>query len=373
MTRILVVEDEAMLRREVTEALEFADYTVLSAENGLVGLDLARRELPDLVISDIEMPIMDGFGLLIALREDDSTSAIPFIFLTAKREYTDVRRGMGHGADDYLVKPFDSRDLLTTVAARLTKLSVAERQTEQQLNRVRQSVVMSLPHELRTPLTGILGYLELMISSYEDFKPDQILQMLHNVQHSSARLNRLIQNYILYTQLEVIGVNPAHMERLKAFRDLPPSDPASIIPRAATERAIFYKREDDLHLNIEPVLLQILSEDLLKIVGELSDNALKFSDAGSPVTIEGTLNEGGYQLSVTDRGRGLRPDQVKNMSALIQFDRDRYEQQGLGFGLALVRRLTEMYGGSYAINSTLNEGTTVTVTLRVFPVVKPSG
>lgn len=111
--KILLVEDEAFLSHEIAEALQYENYLVLTAEDGRQGLEIARREMPDLIISDIMMPNLDGYGFLMALREDTVTARIPFIFLTAKSEYADMRKGMAFGADDYLVKPFDILELLT--------------------------------------------------------------------------------------------------------------------------------------------------------------------------------------------------------------------------------------------------------------------
>ena len=190
--------------------------------------------------------------------------------------------------------------------------------------------------------------------------------MLLSVQRSSVRLNRLIQNYLLFTQLEVIGFDPAHIKQLQTFGDLTLGDPSTIIPKAAAERALFYNRTDDLQVQIEPGTIQILADDLLKIGSELTDNALKFSEVGSPVSIVGKIIGAEYQLSVIDHGRGMRPDQVKSIEVLVQFDRDSFEQQGLGFGLILVRRLAQVYGGTCTITSVPNIGTTVIVMLKVF-------
>src|SRR5690606_23276080 len=105
MTTILVIEDDASLRDEIVSNLQFDGYHVLQAQDGVVGLALAREHLPDLVLCDIMMPKLDGYGVLLECRTLKSTAAIPFIFLTAKADRSDVRYGMELGADDYILKP----------------------------------------------------------------------------------------------------------------------------------------------------------------------------------------------------------------------------------------------------------------------------
>ncbi|MFT5778585.1 MAG: CRP-like cAMP-binding protein [Crocinitomicaceae bacterium] len=119
--QILLIEDNEDLRENTAELLELANYTVLTAENGKIGVAKAKEHLPDLIISDIMMPELDGYGVLRMLGQIPETSTIPFVFLTAKADKTDFRTGMNLGADDYLTKPFNESDLLDIVAIRLKK------------------------------------------------------------------------------------------------------------------------------------------------------------------------------------------------------------------------------------------------------------
>src|SRR5678810_422287 len=121
MKKILVIEDNNEVRENIAEILELSNYKVLTAENGKIGVELALSELPDLIICDIMMPVLDGYGVLHLLNKHVDTYGIPFIFLTAKAEKTDLRKGMEMGADDYLTKPFDSIELLNAIEIRLKK------------------------------------------------------------------------------------------------------------------------------------------------------------------------------------------------------------------------------------------------------------
>ncbi len=128
MKKILLIEDNHEVRENTSEILSLANYTVVSAENGKVGVALAIQEMPDLIICDIMMPELDGYGVLHILSKNTATARIPFIFLTAKTEKTDVRKGMTLGADDYLTKPFDDTDLLNTIEARLRKSALQQKE-----------------------------------------------------------------------------------------------------------------------------------------------------------------------------------------------------------------------------------------------------
>lgn len=127
MRKILLIEDNTEIRENTAEILELAGYTVISAPNGKIGVDLASKEIPDIIICDIMMPELDGYGVLHILSRKPATAAIPFIFLTAKTEKADIRKGMTLGADDYLTKPFDDTELLNAVEARLKKRDMQEK------------------------------------------------------------------------------------------------------------------------------------------------------------------------------------------------------------------------------------------------------
>jgi DNA-binding response OmpR family regulator len=130
MKKILLIEDNLEVRENTAEILSLANYNVVTAENGKIGVDLAQREKPDLIICDIMMPELDGYGVLHILNKNEHTVNIPFIFLTAKTEKTDIRKGMNLGADDYLTKPFDDTDLLNAIEARLRKNAMLQKQYE---------------------------------------------------------------------------------------------------------------------------------------------------------------------------------------------------------------------------------------------------
>jgi CheY-like chemotaxis protein/CRP-like cAMP-binding protein len=127
MKKILLIEDNKEMRENTSEILELSKYTVFTAENGKVGVEKAQKEKPDLIICDIMMPVLDGYGVLHLLSKNPETSGIPFIFLSAKAERSDFRKGMEMGADDYVTKPFDDIELLNAIESRLKKAEISKR------------------------------------------------------------------------------------------------------------------------------------------------------------------------------------------------------------------------------------------------------
>ncbi|HET8837774.1 MAG TPA: response regulator [Flavobacteriaceae bacterium] len=140
MRKVLFIEDDNVLRENTSELLELADYEVITAANGKIGVDLAKKTHPDIVVCDIMMPEMDGYEVLRQLSEKPATQNIPFIFLSAKTEHKDIRKGMNLGADDYLTKPFEEEELIGAIESRLAKVAIlknmesAPKEEEQKIN-----------------------------------------------------------------------------------------------------------------------------------------------------------------------------------------------------------------------------------------------
>lgn len=124
MKTILIVEDDSALRENTAELLELSGYKMLTASNGRIGIEKAKTENPDIIVCDIMMPEVDGYGVLESLSKDPTTMHIPFIFLSAKTEHTEIRKGMDMGADDYLTKPFEEEELISAIESRLAKSQI---------------------------------------------------------------------------------------------------------------------------------------------------------------------------------------------------------------------------------------------------------
>ena len=131
MSKVLLIEDDQVLRENTAELLELSNFEVITACNGVEGLSIAHSEHPDIIVCDIMMPKLDGYAVLEELSDKITTKYIPFIFLSAKTERQDVRKGMNLGADDYITKPFTEDELLSAIESRLAKASILKEQRDQ--------------------------------------------------------------------------------------------------------------------------------------------------------------------------------------------------------------------------------------------------
>ena len=190
MCKILVIEDEKNIRETIKEILDLNDFSVATAQNGLIGVAKALQFKPDIIICDVMMPEMDGFETLKNIRSINEISNIPFIFLTAKTEKKDFREGMNLGADDFLNKPFHTKELLKVIDLRINKSKLEKQQYNKEINTLKEEVnklqnsINNLSytnsHVLRAPLLKILGLINFLIEDAEDKSNmnNEVLKML---------------------------------------------------------------------------------------------------------------------------------------------------------------------------------------------------
>ena len=355
MARIILIDDEVELGRVLAEILDGAGHQTRLARNGQEGLEALRHHPADLVVCDIHMPGLDGFEVLKAVRADPQLAALPFVFLTSE---ADVRAGIVSGADDYLMKPVSAADLLAAIDARLARHEISKKEADRRVGEVRRAVAALLPHELRTPLTTILGSARLLQEFHGDFGAQEIEDMASGILKAAQRLHRMTENYILYADLETRRLSGAGPDRLLGLSG------GADVKAAAMDAAAQRGRARELRLEVSEVSVPMSPAYLRKVVTELVDNAFKFSRADGEVNVSLASAEGHARLEVRDHGHGMTSDQVSQLGAFQQFDRNRFEQQGSGVGLTLVRGLAEATGGRFEITSRPGEGTTVRIEWR---------
>ena len=360
MKRILVIDDEPLLRETVRLALVGKGFDVIEAENGTLGIEKARQQLPDLILCDVNMEKLDGYLTLSALRNEPTTSAIPFILMTGMADNAGMRHGMELGADDYLPKPFKIEELYAAVEARLNKAEALRREAEKKLSDLRANISMMLPHELRTPLNGILAFGEMLAADAATLSAKEIAEMGQVIHDSGKRLERLIENFLIYAQIELLG---ADAQKVNALRQKQTQSPAKLIEAHAVGQARAADRVNDLMLDLADHPVRISEDYLARIVDELVQNAFRFSDPGKRVSVTLSGLPNGVVLSVTDQGRGFSTEHITKVGAYMQFERQIQEQQGLGLGLVIARRLAELHGGTLSIQSERGTRTTVAVEL----------
>jgi len=359
MKKVLVIDDTPEIRVIIEETLRMFGFVTVSAEDGETGVEVAREHLPDLIICDVNMPKLNGFDTLTRLRESESTATIPFMFLSGAVERPNVRRGMELGADDYLTKPFTPSELLAAVNARLEKTAELERKSEKKLDELRGKMTLALPHELRTPLNGIMGLASILIDDYAGMKPQNILETAQLIHDSANRLHRLIENFLAYAQIELMSKDVKSILGT-ASSSATPAGP--IISQSAHGVAMRREREKDLHLDVRPCMIPVIADNFQKIIEELVDNAFKFSEKGTPVRIVAGALEQTFSLHIINTGRGMTAQQIAGIGPHVQFEREKFEQQGAGLGLIIAKRLTELNGGQFSITSTPGQQTRTSMT-----------
>lgn len=362
MSKILVIDDEPWLREMIRLALEQHNYEVVEAVDGVEGAAKARELLPDLILCDIKMNNQAdaGYTTLAKLREDPSTAPIPFILMTGFADSAGMRHGMELGADDYLPKPFKVDELYATVNTRLRKVKTVREDAERKLTTLRTHISLMMPHELRTPLNGIIANAELLAGGADTLDAETITEMGQEIHKSGQRLERLIENFLFYARLEIVATDAESVIALRGAKIL---QPAALVRANAMQQAELAGRLNDLTLDLTDGPLPIAEEYFKKIVAELVQNAFKFSETGSPVRVSLRTSGDEIEFAVHDKGRGLSTEHIRRIDAYVQFERKMQDEQGLGLGLAIAKKLAELHGGRLTITSAPETGTAVVVKL----------
>jgi len=350
---ILVVEDEFDIRENLHELLESEGFIVLTAADGVEGFKLAKNNLPDLIISDVRMPKMDGIQLLNELQSDPETSAIPLIFLSAKVEMTDIRQGMLNGADDYITKPFKADEVLMAIDARLKK-------KQNYLNIIkdlRNSFIKNVPHELRTPLISILGFSELIGTDIENLSQEEIKDIVGRINKSGKRLHRRIEKLIRYGYLLSLNAKDFADFQTEVDENLF----SSIIYRTAGENG----RKNDVSISIEKADIVIENDLFIEITSELFENAVKFSSAQTPILLCGQKKNDNYIVSIEDKGIGIDVKKIEEVDPFNKLDRQLENKEGLGLGLAIVKRISELFNVKVNIESERDKFTRIELAFKL--------
>ena len=353
-----IIDDDAEICAALSAGLEAHGFRATFSQSAAAGLAAARQQYPDLILCDINMPGKNGHELLAELRSDADLANCPFVFMTGNPLFSQPRKGMDLGADDFLLKPFTLDTLVTCVNARLRRSGISGQGEAALVKSLREGLRRGLPHEFFTPLTGIIGFAEMLEQEGDLMKPEECREALRNILLSGRRLQRTLRNYIY--AIDRMGPDSA-----APFPVLSASTVAQLFQQGARAAAERHRRGSDLALEITGAPIAGSAQELVLMIEELADNAFSFSRAHSIVRIRAARVENELHISVTDSGRGMSRQQLKSLGLFRQFERQKYEQQGLGVGLFIAHQAVRRTGGLLRFESVKDVGTTCHVILPV--------
>ena len=342
---ILLIEDDPQLSENISELLTLYDFTVTTCNDGKKAIDLIKDNVGyDLIISDMILPNFTGLEILAFVREEIYNNQIPFIFLSAKTELSDIRAGMDMGADDYLTKPFQINDLLNLINLRLDKKSFGENRIFKELSLKLDEFPKILSHELNTPMNGILSLAAAILDNYDEFSDDDIKSSLKAIITSCERLVSTQQK--LFSYLELSNQTKKNTEQILSVKDIAISIHALLNNYLKKEEYRNNKIELLVDKNVEEssLIADVGKNELLKIVNELLENSLKHSKKETPITVSINIKNNKLELYVsnfTNSENNLELDLNLNKN-FLDSSRSLNGHQGYGVGLLLVQKLCKL-------------------------------
>jgi signal transduction histidine kinase len=240
----------------------------------------------------------------------------------------------------------------------MIRAGLSRRIDDRGVEQLRKSLNSSLPHEFFTPLAGILGLTELLQKELDTASKDEIRDYLREIHDAGRRLHRRLSNYLL-----ILGLEPKGVERETSLLDA--ERVVRMLSDGAGASAVRHHRVADVMMDIAGASIRANPTDLAALAEELVDNALTYSEPGTPVRVRATPDSGVLRLTVIDLGRGLTPKQQRQLDAGAQKDLKPSENQGVGLGLTLVRKLVQVLDGEIRLESEVGKGTTIHISLPI--------
>lgn len=360
--KILIVDDVPKNIQVAANILKRGDYIISFADNGRTALSVARKNLPDLILLDVMMPEMDGFETCTELKKDELTKDIPVIFLTAKIETENVIKGFEIGAADYVLKPFNSEELLarvrTHVQLKLTYEDLKKSESDlREANTAKDKFFSIIAHDIRGPFTTIIGFLEILLMDIEGLDKDTIRKYVQKSYSSTRLVMNLLENLL-------------HWARSQTGRiDYQPEviDLAGIVD----ETTVFLKSTAE---NKEISLVSSMNSSvkayadrnmIITVIRNLISNGIKFTEKGGKIEITAEQKDGIIELCVSDNGIGIDEN---DMDKLFKIEvhhttKGTEKEKGTGLGLIICKEFIEKNGGEIHVDSRKNKGSIFRFTL----------
>ena len=352
--RVLVADDNADMRSYLSRILA-TRWSVELAADGQAALEAARERPPDLVLSDVMMPRLDGLALLRALRADSRTRQVPVILLSARAGEEPLLAGIETGADDYLVKPFSARELVARIETHLN-MGRLRRQWADELeaaNKELDSFAHSVSHDLRAPLRSVIGFARLVAEHHAQQLPARGREYLSGVVASATRMNQLIDDLLRFARVGQQSLEKRSVDVSALVGE--------VLNELQGERA-----GRSVQVRVGELSTVTADRGLLKqVFANLLSNALKFTRDRDPAVIEiGRREEAGQVVYfVRDNGAGFDMQYATRLFGVFQRMHGPDEFEGTGVGLSLAHEIVRRHGGRIWVEAELNRGATFSFSL----------
>jgi len=371
---ILVVDDEPDNFDVIEVILNNQPYQLHYASSGQEALDVIDMYQPDLILLDVMMPEMDGIEVCLKIKANPKIKHTPIIMVTALTEKDDLAKCLDAGADDFISKPVNQIELRARVNSMLRlqeqykniqMLSILQENTilvlTKNLEELSKNLTTTLPHEINTPLNGVYGVLDLLINKKQELS-EEINDLLILAFESVKRLRKLTQRFLIYSQLEI--KNSKINTKQSVDLEIQDITTKSLIEDIISYQANKNERINDLLIDFNDFQAPaIKSKDFQHLIMELIDNAFKFSEVGTQVTVISKIVNNQFNLTITNQGRIMTTEQIATIGPFKQFERQYYEQQGVGLGLKIASLILQIYQGKLSIVSNHELGTKVEIQL----------
>ena len=348
---ILVVDDEPSIRMGLSATISRHGYKVITAENGSDAILKAKANQPDLIISDVMMPVLNGYEMKSQMAQEPGLANIPFIFLTARTSLDDRLSGLRQGADDYVTKPFTAEELLARIEAVLRRVhrereqgkEIARQGVTDEIEKLRRELMQNFRHELRTPLSNVMMSLEMAVNN--KFQNTEELKEFIRIAHTSGdRLESLVADMILLTDIDQGELNRVRQT----------IDPELHILHPIKRRLARYESKalNFIHAISLSEPIKAPRREFMQALVHLADNAFKYSPQGGTVFLKVYSDVyNGAVITIEDSGKGIPIEhQEKIFERFHQVSQgDAREHQGLGVGLTIARAVFRSLGGDVKV------------------------
>lgn len=401
MKRILIVDDKVENLYLLQSLLQGNSFSVVTAEHGAEALELARKQPPDLIVTDILMPVMDGFTLCREWRKDPLLTSIPFAFYTAT--YTDAKDeefALKLGADRFITKPSEPQVILSVIQSLLenprSATAVHDATGEHDINYLKEynevlirkledkaedlerknaelraidimkdNLLMNVTHELRTPLIVVRGYAELMKSERSGPVTEQQKKQCGSILENADQLLHMVDNLIFMSE------SSARRKSIRKVEDFSIGEVLATACDCVTTKAL----ERNLTIDCDPAAIIVHGDrnEVLQAIFNLIDNAVKFTPKGGRISVHAVSSTDAVRVIVEDTGIGIAPEQQQRIfERFFQVDTSTTRQAGgLGLGLSIVREIAQRHAGRIELTSEPGKGSVFTLVLPALESPRP--